>query len=98
MTRYRFVSTVKLGGMTIGDLVTAATELEAVLFDDAVLASPKVVALPDIDSVTVEGIVESNPSDVATAMALEAAIEAWSSALGKCHLEPLERSGMFHAY
>lgn len=98
MTRYRYVSTVKLPGKSAGDLVTVASELEALLFDDPVLTRSKIVPHPQIESITLEALVHSNPSEIATAIMVDAADTTWRVALRKCDCEPEERSGLLHPY
>lgn len=98
MTRFRFVATVKLSGLSSGDLITKASELEAVLFDEPVFARPKVVALPQSESIALEALVDSNPTEVAKAIMIDTADTTWGQALRKCQCEPEERSATLQPY
>lgn len=84
--------------MSIGDLVTVAAELEALLFDDPVLTRPHVVPLPQIESLNLEALVDANPTAVAKAMVLEAADTEWERALRTCKVKTEARSGILNPY
>lgn len=98
MTRFRYVSTARAVEMSPGDLITVAAELEAVLFDDPVLLRPHVVPLPQDGVIQVEGVVDSNPTDVAKGMVLDAADTTWAHALRHCKVQTEDRTSWLTPY